>query len=130
MRRKPLSVSGLDMGYGNSVIAPMRREGQCLSAGGRWEMLVGCRLTTKLQQMLPLSTHSSVLWFYLEALVLCTWGIQFPGERSDAGLALRADAQPGDCMGTVVTADPEVTLLVIAVGLWQGFSGQGRKELP
>lgn len=82
---------------------------------------MGSRHTTKLQQMLPLSTYNSVLWFYLEALVLCTWGMQVPGERSHSGLALRAGAQPGDCMGTVGPADPEVTLVVIAVGLWQGF---------
>lgn len=47
------------------------------------------RLTTKLQQILPLSIYSLVLWFYLEALVLCPWGMQVPGEKADAGLALR-----------------------------------------
>lgn len=68
-----------------------------------------------------LSTYSSVLRFYLEAVVLCLWGMQVPGEKSDGGLAWRAGVQPGGCTGTVSPADLEVTLVVIAAGGWQGF---------
>lgn len=92
-----------------------------VSAGGSWEMLVGRRDSTKLQQILPLSTYNSVFWFYLEALMLCPWGMQVPREKAVTGLVSRAGAWLGSCMGTVDLADLKVTLVVIAIGLWRGF---------
>lgn len=46
------------------------------------------------------------------------------GEKAVAGLALRADAWLGGCMGTAGTvgpADLEVALVVVGGGRWQGF---------
>lgn len=54
-----------------------------VSAGGSWEMLIGEKDSTELQQILPLSTYGSVLWFYLEAPVLCAWGMQVSGEKAN-----------------------------------------------
>jgi len=92
-----------------------------VSAAGSWEMLVCRRDSTKLQLILPPSTYSSVLQFCVEALVLCPWGMQVPGEKAVTGLSLRAGAWLGACMGTLGPVDLKVTLVVIAIGLWQGF---------
>lgn len=91
------------------------------SARDSWELLVGRRALRLKYDRCCLSTYNSALRFYLEAVVLCLWGMQVPGEKSNVGLALRAGVQPGGCMGTVSPADLEVTLVVIAAGVWQGF---------
>lgn len=54
---------------------------------------------TKLQQILPLSTYNSVLWFCLEALVLCPWGMQVPGEKAVTVLASRLVLGEGAAWG-------------------------------
>lgn len=46
---------------------------------------------------------------------------RFLEAKADSGLALRAGAWLGGCMGTVGPADLEMTLVVVVAGLWQGF---------
>ena len=53
--------------------------------------------------------------------MLCPWGMQVPGEKADSGLASRAGAWLGGCVGTVGPADLKVMLVIIAIGLLQGF---------
>lgn len=92
-----------------------------VSAGGSWEMLVG-RRDSQLNYSSyclfpPTLQYSGFIW----RLVLCPWGMQVPGGKADAGLPSKAGAWLEGCMGTVGPADLKVTLVVIAIGLWQGF---------
>lgn len=92
-----------------------------VSAGGGWEMLGGRRDSQLNYSRYRLfSTYSAVLWFYWEAIVLCPWGMQVPGEKAVTGLASRLVLGEAAMTGTVGPADLERTLVVIAVGLWQG----------
>lgn len=90
-----------------------------LSAGGSWEMLVGKKDSTKLQQILSL-LMVQCCGFIWRHLCFVPGECRFLGKKQ-TGLALRACAWLRGCMGTVGPADLKVTLVVAAVGLWQSF---------
>lgn len=66
-----------------------------VSAGGRWEMLMGKKGSTKLQQILPTFQCSGFIWRHL-CFVPGKW--RFLGEKK-TGLALRAAAWLRGYMG-------------------------------
>lgn len=88
-----------------------------VSVGGRWEMLMGKKGSTKLQQILPTVQCSGFIWRHL---CFVPGECRFLGKKQ-TGLALRAGAWLRGCVGTVSPADFKVTLMVLAVGLWQSF---------
>lgn len=90
-----------------------------LSAGGSWLMLVGKKDSTKLQQILFL-LMVQCCGFIWRHLCFVPGECRFLGKKQ-TGLALRAGAWLRGCMGTVGPADLKVTLVVVAVGLWQSF---------
>lgn len=88
-----------------------------VSAGGRWETLMGKKGSTKLQQILPMVQCPGFIWRHL---CFVPGKCRFLGKKH-TGLALGAGAWLRGCMGTVGPADLKVRLMVLAVGLWQNF---------